>query len=149
MPRVCFYLLDEQGQKDEPASYALACHLAARSYSQRQPCLILCATQAQAEILDELLWQRPAERFIPHNLQGEGPKKGTPVEITWQLAESPRQPVLINLSSSIPDNLNRFRQIYDFVPVEDELKQRARERYKAYRSAGCQLDTQPASSLSE
>jgi DNA polymerase III subunit chi len=149
MAEVIFYLLEQERLDDKPAPHALACQLAARLYRAKQGCMILCETQQQAEQMDELLWQLPAEAFVPHNLSGEGPPRGTPVQINWQLPQRFSQPVVINLQQHCPALPGSVRQIYDFVPAEDTQKQQARERYKHYRAAGHQLDTRPASSLDE
>ena len=150
MAEVIFYLLEQDRIDDQPAPLALACQLAASSFRNKQACLVLCQSQAQAEAFDELLWQRPAEAFIPHNLTGEGPPKGTPVEVSWVGARpGSGKPVLINLADELPNDHQRFRKIFDFVPAAEQPKQQARERYKQYRGAGHQLDTRPASSLNE
>jgi len=39
------------------------------------------------------------------------------------------------------DFASAFHEVIDFVPHEDDLKQLARDRYKAYRSVGFQLTT--------
>lgn len=103
----------------------------------------------QAEQFDELLWQLPNDAFVPHNLTGEGPLGGAPVEICWQTPNQFNRSVLINLAENIPDFHQRFRQVIDFVPAKEQLKPLARERYKQYRAAGCQLDTLAASSINE
>ncbi len=148
MSNVTFYLLDESSQ-DKPAHLELACLLAARSYRQKQKCLVYCQDQAQAEQFDELLWQLPTDAFVPHNLSGEGPVGGAPVEICWQTPNQFNRAVLINLAPNVPDFHQRFKQIIDFVPASEALKVQARERYKHYRAAGNQLDTLPASTLNE
>lgn len=87
------------------------------------------------------LWARPAS-FVPHNLAGEGPRGGAPVEIAWpqKRSSSPRD-ILISLRTSFADFATAFTEVVDFVPYEDSLKQLARERYKAYRVAGFNLNT--------
>ena len=85
MSNVTFYLLDETDDThQQPAHFALACLLATRSYRNKQKCLVYCQDQSQAEQFDELLWQLPNDAFVPHNLAGEGPVGGAPVEICWQ-----------------------------------------------------------------
>lgn len=135
MPQVTFYPLSSLDA--DPASRA--CTLVANAYGNRQKVIILCATQQQAEQLDELLWQLPAERFVPHNLYGEGPSSGTPVEICWHKSQLARRQVVVNLSASMLDAPQQFQHIIDFVPVEEEAKQAARVRYKQYQQAGCQM----------
>lgn len=146
MSQVTFLILDQATDKQR---LALACDLAAQCYRSRKKCLVFCQDQNLAEQFDELLWALPANGFVPHNLTGEGPKSGTPVEVSWQPPTQFSRPVLINLSDSMPEFGSRFRQIYDFVPAEEQAKQQARERYKHYRAAGHQLETQPAVSINE
>ncbi|MCC2617318.1 DNA polymerase III subunit chi [Aestuariibacter halophilus] len=149
MPNITFYLHDQGEPSDVPAHWLTACHVAAELSSKRQWCLVLCESQQQAEAVDELLWQFPAERFVAHNLSGEGPAKGAPVEIAWQAPARPNRHTLINLSGQIPADVERYRQLIDFVPADEAAKQSARERYKAFRAAGYSLETQPASSITE
>lgn len=149
MAKVTFFLLEEVRKDAHPAELHAACQLASQNYRQKQRCLLLCKDQAEAEQLDELLWQLPVEAFVPHNLSGEGPANGTAVEICWEMPARPNKGVLINLTGNLADNHQRFSTIYDFVPAEESLKQQARERYKHYREAGHQLDTRPATTLYE
>ena len=137
--QVNFYLLDETAPLNElstvPAHFALVCQLCADLYRAKQRVFVYTADQQQAEAFDELLWQFDAERFVPHNLSGEGPRYGAPVEISWQ---APRQnrPVLVNLADTVPAFANRFNQIIEFVPADAQLKAQARERFKHYRQLG-------------
>lgn len=149
MSAVRFYALADDtvapaGHENVPAVCIKACELTAELYSQKKKSVVLCADQAQAEAVDELLWQLPAGRFVPHNLAGEGPNGGAPVEIVWQLQSLPRKQCLINLSGQMVNNFNQFQQIIDFVPVEATAKQLARERYKQFQQAGCQMQFLPA-----
>lgn len=147
--QVCFYLLsdtpaDHQAQQNElstvPAHFTLACRLCADLYRAKQRVFVYTADQKQAEVFDQLLWQFDAERFVPHNLSGEGPKYGAPVEISWQAPRQNRQ-VLINLADSVPAFANRFSQIIEFVPTAGHEKAQARERFKQYRQLGLNPQT--------
>ncbi|ONG14797.1 DNA polymerase III subunit chi [Klebsiella pneumoniae] len=51
------------------------------------------------------------------------------------------RPILISLRLNFADFATAFTEVIDFVPYEDNLKQLARERYKAYRMAGFNLNT--------
>ena len=137
--QVNFYLLDETAPQNElstvPAHFALACQLCADSYRAKQRVFVYTADQQQAEAFDELLWQFDAERFVPHNLSGEGPRYGAPVEISWQAPRQNRH-VLVNLADTVPAFANRFNQIIEFVPADAQLKAQARERFKHYRQLG-------------
>lgn len=142
MPQVIFWQLSDEDDGAEPR----ACDLVAEAYANKKRVAVLCASSASAEALDELLWQLPAGRFVPHNLFGEGPSTGTPVEICWQENQLTRRSLLVNLSGEMVSSPQSFQTIYDFVPVADDAKQAARVRYKRYQQAGCQLQFKSADS---
>ena len=142
MAQVHFYLLEQQNEQVAvPAHFAFACQLCAQLYRQGQRIFIYVENQQQAEWVDEYLWQFDASSFVAHNLQGEGPKMGAPVEIGYEVPKGSRQ-ILINLAPTMAEFTSRFKQVFDFVPSDDALKQQARERYKQYRAAGHQLSTE-------
>ncbi|CAM5450849.1 DNA polymerase III subunit chi [Alishewanella longhuensis] len=123
-----------------PAHFAFACQLCADLYRAKQRVFVYTSNQQQAELIDELLWQFDPDSFVPHNLTGEGPARGTPIEIGWQAPRQSRQ-VLINLTDKMPDFARRFASVIEFVPAEPALKTQARERYKQYRQAGITPET--------
>ncbi len=144
--QVMFYLLDEDNSEQKLQLAMLhTCFQAAHYYRQNQRVFIYCQDQQLAHQIDELLWSFEPDSFVPHNLIGEGTKQGSAVEISWQ-APTNRRPVLINLTSTVPHFAHQFSQIIDFVPSDEQLKQSARERFKAYRQLGFQVDNQPATS---
>ncbi|RUO18405.1 DNA polymerase III subunit chi [Aliidiomarina haloalkalitolerans] len=142
-PEVTFYLLS---QADEQAWLAQVCTLVTSQFSQRRKVAIRARSQEQAESIDELLWQQPTDRFIPHNLLGEGPAGGAPVVIGWdQPAEAfgyGRQ-VVINLANDSAPFLRGTQHIIDFVPAQDADKELARERFRNYRRSGANIETVP------
>lgn len=82
MRNATFYLLDNDTQHDGlSAVEQLVCEIAAERWRAGKRVLIACENEKQALRLDEALWARPAESFVPHNLAGEGPRGGAPVEI--------------------------------------------------------------------
>ncbi|MAD75483.1 MAG: DNA polymerase III subunit chi [Rheinheimera sp.] len=138
---VTFYVLAEPQHPTEnelsttPAHFALACQLCANFYRANQRVFVYTASQQDAELIDQLLWQFDAHSFVPHNLSGEGPARGAPVEISWQAPRQSRQ-ILINLATDIPAFASRFNDIIEFVPSQAAAKAQARERYKQYRQSG-------------
>ncbi|OZI13791.1 DNA polymerase III subunit chi [Sodalis-like symbiont of Philaenus spumarius] len=143
MKNATFYLLDQHAISDGlTAVERLACDLAADKWRQGKRVLIACEDDAQALRLDEALWARDPYAFVPHNLAGEGPCYGAPVELCWpqRRGNAPRD-LLISLLPACADFASAFYDVIDFVPDEDALKQLARDRYKAYRSVGFQLTT--------
>lgn len=140
MTQVSFYSLEEK----DTAGQSLACFIAAKLYSDKQRASIWCADKAAAEAFDELLWQQPHERFIPHNLIGEGPQGGAPMQICWQQPDLRRGQSVIVLCAQPVAEPFRFQHIIDFVPLEEAAKQAARERYKYYQRAGCAMQFERA-----
>ena len=138
MKNATFYLLDNDATVDGlSAVEQLVCDIAAERWRNGKRVLIACEDEQQAIRLDEALWSRPPESFVPHNLAGEGPRGGAPVEIAWpQKRNSSPRDILISLRLNFADFATAFTEVIDFVPYEDNLKQLARERYKAYRMAG-------------
>lgn len=120
-----------------------ACDLAANAWRLGKRVLITCQTEQQALEIDELLWARDPDSFVPHNLSGEATQYPTPIEISWSgKRNAQRRDLLISLQNDIPPFAQSFTQIIDFVPVEEENKAIARERYKQYRQMGWQLTTE-------
>ncbi|WP_305405902.1 DNA polymerase III subunit chi [Photobacterium leiognathi] len=146
MTHATFYIIDDkQESADTDFQCHFACHLAAMSYRQGNKVYLLAANKQQAEQIDEYLWQQDPDSFVPHNLIGEGPNGGSPVEIGWAaLRHTGHRATLINLAETAPNFAVTFAQVVDFVPCDEKLKQLARERYKAYRLAGIQITTAAA-----
>lgn len=141
MAQVQLYLFDDIG---DTQLLPFICQTVCTYYRQGQRVLVLAYDQKQAEAIDELLWQLPAQAFIPHSISGES-AHNSPVEISWT-GQTPRiqRGCLINLASHAPDFSMRFQHIADVVPVEPELRAQARARYKQYRQFGFTLATQQA-----
>ncbi|HDR0968382.1 TPA: DNA polymerase III subunit chi [Pasteurella multocida] len=133
-----FYLLSEQAQMEK-----MACDFAASAWRLGKRVLIACETEQQALDIDEVLWAREADEFVPHNLSGEVTTYATPIEVSWKgKRNAQRRDLLINLQAEVPDYVSSFTQVIDFVPVEEHLKVLARERYKQLRQLGWQLSTE-------
>ncbi|MDH2997092.1 DNA polymerase III subunit chi [Pasteurellaceae bacterium LFhippo2] len=145
MKQVQFYLLSQETAGELSAQEALACDLAAKAWRLGKRVIISCETEQQALAIDEALWSREPDDFVPHNLSGEVTTYATPIEISWQgKRNAQRRDILISLQSQLPDFINSFNQIIDFVPIDEEQKALARERYKQYRQLGWQLVTEQA-----
>ena len=137
-----FYLLEhlDEPDSDIPAHFDLGARLASEHYRQGKRVFIYVDNREDAHLIDQHLWAFEADSFVPHNLQGEGPHSGAPVEI-GQTPPVSKRSVLINLATTVPDFIRRFEQVFDFVPADDKRKQLARQRYKQLRDMGVQLAT--------
>ena len=138
----------QDNQATENALNHLVCMQAAYFYRNNQKVFIYTQNQESAHNIDEMLWAFEPTSFVPHSLVGEGPKYGAPVEISWQ-APINRRPILINLTSNVPEFSNQFSTIIDFVPTDETLKQLARERFRHYRNLGFTVNNQTAPQVVE
>ena len=142
MAQATFYLLEDG---DTPANQQMVrktCDIASAYSQSGHKVYIAAADKAQAEQIDETLWQQGPDNFVPHHLVGEGPRGGAVVEIGWPgVRHNGHRSVLINLADEAASFAPSFAQVIDFVPCEESLKQQARERYKIYRMAGRQMQT--------
>lgn len=143
LPKVTFYLLDnslEQGLLTAPE--ALACDLARVYWRQGHKILIACENMPQARVLDDALWVRHPDSFVPHALVGEETPLPAPIAISWGCQLQPTtDDLLISLLFEKPAFADHFSQVLEFVPCDPLLKRRARERYSAYRAAKFELTT--------
>lgn len=144
--KVFFYLIEHELQCVEPTLLLphekLACDQIVENWQRGIRILVSCQDQVQAEKIDEYLWQLQPDRFVPHNLIGEGLKGGSPVEIAWvgKRGNGQRQ-LLINLQEQFPEFSPTYDDIIDFVPAEQRLKELARKRYQTYKEMGFKLKT--------
>lgn len=137
MKQVQFYLLSENNREE------IACELAETAWRSGKKVLIACETEQQAFEIDELLWARDPDSFVPHNLSGEATQYATPIEISWVgKRNAQRRDLLISLQTQIPDYVAVFNHVIEFVPVDETEKAQARERYKQYRQMGWGLSTE-------
>jgi len=134
-----FHVMPESSDEQNLLFYA--CVQSAHFFRQQKKVFVLAKDQAQAHQFDELLWQFDPDSFVPHNLVGEGPKQGSPVEIGWQPPRGRRQ-ILINLTSTMPNFAGNYSHVIDFVPAIEADKQLARDRFRACRQMGFLVETQ-------
>lgn len=142
MRQATFYILNQPNELGStiPAHFACACQIIADYYRQGARVFVFTDDQSQSHQVDELLWSFDADSFIAHNLAGEGPSYGSPVEISHTAPTNNRH-VLVNLATQMPEFVQKFQHIIDFVPADESLKQMARARYSAYRRLGIHLNT--------
>ena len=138
-----FYVLkqDDSAHQAAGAVFDLAAKIAADQYRLGHRVFIYADNTDTAHTIDDIIWSFEPDSFVPHNLQGEGPKGGAPVQIGMTPPVGNRK-ILINLAEHLPDFIRRFQQVYDFVPVEPNAKQAARERFKKLRQLGAHIATQ-------
>ena len=91
MPRADFYLIAKPRFREEPLR--LVCELARKAYDANHWTLVLARDAAQAEALDELLWDMGDDAYIPHQIAGTDEEDElTPVLIAPPELDAPLRP---------------------------------------------------------
>ncbi|MEF8788479.1 MAG: DNA polymerase III subunit chi [Planctomycetota bacterium] len=120
----------------------LACQWIERNYERGNTVAVHAADRGQASDMDKKLWTFKQNSFIPHGIVGEvGEPVIEPVLIAAGDDETPDSDVLMVLSDQGRQQwLEAFDHVYDFAPLyDDDLKQNARRRFKAYQEAGFRM----------
>lgn len=136
MTRIDFYVLDSNQTQ---ARLQFACRLAYKAWEQNRHVYLYCASEAEAEQLDELLWSFRADSFLPHALHPDQPAEA--VVCGWGDDPTPHHDLLINLSNDTPDFFSRFNRLAEILVEHDPILTPARERFRFYRKRGYPLKT--------
>jgi DNA polymerase-3 subunit chi len=134
MPGDCqvdFYVLASTA----PSAGHLACRLSLKAWEQGHGVSVLAANEEDAQTLDELMWQFPAGRFLPHELGAADP--AVPVAIVSAAdAIPPGRDIVINLSEQAVPEPERFKRLLEIVPADETNREASRAKFRAYRSLG-------------
>lgn len=99
---------------------------------------ILTASEQDSLKMDQLLWDFPPERFIPHVQSAEKPSDRHLVRIHNQLPEDSHY-VLINLTDQTVAIAGKFERIFEIVMPNEVDSARARQRH--YEQLNCTVHT--------
>ena len=137
MPRADFYLIAKPRFRAEPLR--LVCELARKAHDAGQWTLVLARDQAQAEQLDDLLWDMGEDAYIPHQIAGaDVEEEETAVLIAPPDVDAPLRPLVINLRDAAVDG--SFERVLEVVPADDAARGPLRERWKQYQARGFELN---------
>ncbi len=135
-PRFDFYLSETPKTLNH---WQVACRLLTKIHQQQQQAFVLCADQASAEYLDELLWTFQEDSFIPHNLVGEGPDMPPAIQLGWQRPPLHQRNILLVVATSLPDEYNDFNRVLIVISDEVEEREAARRLYRELRHQNLEL----------
>ena len=131
--QVDFYVLADGA----PSAGHLACRLCLKAWEDEHRVAVLAASEEEARLLDELLWEYPAGRFVPH-------ERGTPDPSAPVAICSPSEPipagrdVIVNLTAEAIPDPGRFRRLLEIVPADNALRESSRIKFREYRRLGLQ-----------
>lgn len=138
--RVDFYVLSENVPD---ARLRWACRLAEQAAEQGSRVYVQTAGNSDAQRLDDLLWTYNDRIFLPHEIFAGGPAPHPRVMVLLGEAAAPpsHRQLVVNLTETIPAELEQYERVAEIVDVDPERKRSARERYKQYRERGCTLES--------
>jgi DNA polymerase-3 subunit chi len=132
MTRIDFYFEAED-------KLQVACRLSAKATHQKLRVLIYAADEAQAQVIDKMLWTWQSTGFLPHCLTRSPLAVQTPVLITHDPEDTPHDEVLLNLHYEWPPAFSRFQRLVEIVGRYDGDRMAARERFRFYRDRGYEI----------
>lgn len=140
MSRVDFYVLSQDGPD---ARQRFACRLAEKAAEQGHRVYLQTAALGDAQRLDDLLWTFNERGFLPHELAtGPGPSHPKVMVLVGAVAApATHRDLLINLTDVLPAELESYTRIAEIVDTDPTRKQLSRDRYKAYRERGCEMES--------
>ena len=134
MTRIDFYILADMTRD---AAMRFACRLSLKGFQSGQPVHVHTQSPADTQTLDELMWDYPKHRFLPHCAITEAESSDrVPVHIS-DVGPIHQSGLLINLADDVPGFFGRFDRIAEVVV--QETAEQGRQRYKHYRDRGCPL----------
>ena len=113
----------------------LACRLCMMAWEQGHRVAVLAGSEEDANALDELMWDFPPGRFLPHALGAA--ETEVPVSIVpdaEQLAAG--RDVVINLAATPVPEPGRFQRLLEIVPADTQRKEASRDKFRQYRDWG-------------
>lgn len=117
-----------------------ACEVVRKHYEAGRTLQVYLSDTRLLHRFDRLLWGFEPQAFVPHVLIDDPLASLTPVLLTHQ-ATPPQdtQTWLVNLDEQCPPAFMQFARILEIVSEHEADKRTARERWRHYQTANCEL----------
>ncbi len=112
----------------------LACKLALMAW-ERGHTIAVVTDSDSAAALDELMWDYPEGRFLPHECGTAAGDSPAPIIILDSVPQTDAD-VVINLTAQPLPEPQLFNRLLEIVPHRPAERQASREKFKAYRALG-------------
>lgn len=125
-----------------PDKALYACRLARKAVRSDKRLLIV-GPQPQLQTLDSLLWSFSPVDFVPHAWWGSAASSArfSPVWLAERAPAGCDADALLHLGDEAAQGCEAWSRIIELVSASDEVdRQRARERWRAYRDRGWTID---------
>ena len=135
--RADFYLIAKPRFREQPLR--LVCELVRKAYEAEQWTLVLARDAAQAEELDDLLWDMGDDAYIPHQIAGIDDEDAlAPVLIAAPETDAPLRPLVINLRDAAVEGA--FERVLEVVPADASARDPLRARWTQYKARGLDVN---------
>ncbi len=134
--QVDFYLLGDTST----GAGNLACRLALMAWERKQSIFIINPSGSACDSLDNMMWQFPEGRFLPH-ARANDPQAGKSPVCLGTVADLKPADVVINLCPEAVPQPERFSRILEIVPFAEHERQASRVKYKTYLNLGIKPQT--------
>jgi DNA polymerase-3 subunit chi len=133
--QVDFYVLARPTQS--PGQFV--CRLAMMAWEQGHRILVRTEDRQEASRLDELMWDYPPGRFLPHGLDND---TSVPVAIATREDAIPEdRNLVINLCTEPVPGTERLTRLCEIVPAESSQRTASRDKFRTYRDRGLTPET--------
>ncbi|WP_299182591.1 DNA polymerase III subunit chi [uncultured Neptuniibacter sp.] len=130
-----FYVLPSS---DPDARGRFLCRLVEKIRALGHTIYIQAPDEAEANHIDQLLWEFRPDAFIPHSLLSEQLNSG--IEIGWAEQRPSHRDVFINLHLEIPEDALQFDRILEVVVQSEDILTATRANYKRYQANNIPID---------
>lgn len=133
--QVDFYVLARPTQS--PGQFV--CRLAMMAWEQGHRILVRTENEEEAKRLNEMMWDYPPGRFLPHD---QGVDKHSPVTIATRNEAIPEdRNLVINLCIEPVPEPERLKRLCEIVPAESSQRSASRDKFRTYRDHGLAPET--------
>ena len=129
--QVDFYVLGDGALSAEQ----LACRLALMAWEQGHRIAVLTETTGLASKLDELMWDYPTGRFLPHSAEPGDMRAPVIIGKSDMLIPGDSE-VIINLTGTAVSEPDRFKRLLEIVPGNPSQRTASRHKFRTYREQG-------------
>jgi DNA polymerase-3 subunit chi len=106
-----------------------------KAWEQGHKVMVRTAGEDEARQLDELMWDYPPGRFLPHEAGTSGEDVAVAIAAHDESIPDHRDLVINLCSEPVPDP-SRYRRLCEIVPAEAEQRTASRIKFKIYREQG-------------
>ncbi|WP_410499316.1 DNA polymerase III subunit chi [Chitinibacter sp. S2-10] len=112
------------------------CQLAGKALAAGKSICILTGSAAATQALDRLLWEIPANGFLPHCSFDAATAEQTPIILDHRAELMTPRDILFNWTDHVAPRFSEFGRLIEIVDADDELRLAARQRWAAYKQLG-------------